>query len=113
MRAGALDRRIVIERALADDDGANETEIWVALRTVWAQFIPSAGKEARAALGQDALLPASFRIRWSSEVADVGPRDRVRYPAGAGGRVYDIKAVVEIGRREGIELITVARDAAA
>jgi hypothetical protein len=48
-----------------------------------------------------------FQIRWSSTVADVHPQDRVLYPPGSGAAVavYDIAAVHEIGRREGLRLI--------
>ncbi len=111
MAAGKLDRRIRIERATAVDDGyQTRPGAWAELATVWAQFIPMSGKEAREQLGREATMPASFRIRWSSRTADVSPADRVRYPAGEAGRIYEIKAVNEIGRREGLELVTLASD---
>lgn len=106
--AGKLDRRIRIERSQPSDNGYNETEAWEELATVWAQFIPSAGKEAREQLGREASLPASFRIRWSTMVKGVAPGGyRLRYPVD--GQAWDIKSVAEIGRREGLEIIALAR----
>lgn len=57
-----------------------------------------------------------FRIRFSESVAAVSPHDRIIYPAmGLGDttiqpqRLYDILAVHEIGRREGLRLVTQRR----
>ncbi len=48
---------------------------------------------------------ARFTIRWSSEVADVNPKDRIQFD----GRVYDIGGVKELGRREWLEITATAR----
>lgn len=112
--AGRLDRRVRIESAAAGDDGYNETETWAPLATVWAHVIPTAGREAREQLGREAMLSSSFRIRYSPRVAAVKADGfRLRYPATDDGQVWDIKSVVEIGRREGLEIIAVARQGAA
>jgi len=114
MLAGKLDRRVTIEKGGAADDGYNETEAWAPYVTVWAQFIPSAGKEAREQLGREAIMPASFRIRYSFDAALVEPGNyRLRYPAEPGGQLWDIKSVAEIDRRERLEIIAVARRGAA
>ncbi|WP_454280485.1 phage head closure protein [Sphingomonas sp. Marseille-Q8236] len=107
MDAGALDRRITIERTTPVDDGyQTRAGAWVPLTTVWAQYRPGRGSERFAAAMQSASQPAAFWIRWSSKVADVGPQDRVRFE----GRLYQITARSEIGRREGIELMCIASD---
>ncbi|RIA37479.1 head-tail adaptor [Hephaestia caeni] len=115
LQAGKLDRRVRIEKRTLVDDGYNEVETWAALTTVWTQFIPGGGKEAREAIGRAATTPATFRIRWQSALADMidnGPADyRLRFPAKDDGRVFDIKKTNEIGRREGIEIVAVASDA--
>ncbi len=108
--AGALDRRIRIERAGMGDDGYNETEVWTPLATVWAQYLPARGREAREALGREATMPATFRIRWRADAPPIGPGDRLRFPADDDGRVFDIASVIEIGRREGLEITAVAGD---
>lgn len=111
MRAGRLDRRVRIETAAVGDDGYNETQVWTELATVPAQVIPSAGKEARGQLGRDERLTTSFRIRWSPTVAPLiagSGTHRLSYE----GQLWDILSSVEIGRREGIEIIATARVAA-
>jgi head-tail adaptor len=102
--AGPRDRRILLLRAAIRDDGLQRRpDGWQPIGARWARVIIARGSEARAALGTDAQLPATFTIAWSPEVADVGAGDRVRYPA-SGGQVFDIKAAVEIGRRDEIEI---------
>ena len=57
-------------------------------------------------------------IRWSADVASLTPLDRIIYPAVAAGSpppaidhsaIYDVIAVHEIGRREGLRVVTVRR----
>src|SRR3546814_15015892 len=97
------------------DDDYNDVEKWDEWKTVPAQYIPSAGKEAREAMGQQATLPASFVMQYTPMLDDVlvkGPADyRLRFPPTDDGRVFDLKSAVEIGRREGIEIVALASDA--
>ena len=115
MDAGGMDRRIRIERSAEGDDGYNTTEVWETLVEVWASYRPSAGREAREALGREATLPATFRMRWSRVTAGLTAADRL-YEIINGARfgpVFDIKSPpVEIGRREGIEIVALAGDGA-
>jgi hypothetical protein len=46
-----------------------------------------------------------FGVRWSSDIADLSPLDRISY----GGSVWDILSVAELGRREGLKIIAVRR----
>ncbi|MDE0878922.1 MAG: head-tail adaptor protein [Sphingomonas bacterium] len=110
LNAGAIDRRVRIERAGADDNGYNEVDVWGELATVWAQYLPARGQEAREALGREATAPATFRVRWQRLLGDLGAGDRLVFPIGEGARVYDIKSVTEMGRREGLEIVAVAGD---
>lgn len=115
IRLGSLDRRVRIEVETTTDDGYNEVKTWAELATVWAQVIHTAGQEARAQLGRDERLSASFRIRWSPKVAPMiagAGSHQLRYPAGEDGQVWNILSAIEIGRREGIEIIATARVAA-
>ncbi len=110
IQAGKLDRRIRIERAAQVSDGGLGTKPgFTALATVSAQYLPQRGSEAREQLGREGKLLASFRIRWSTDVMSTGPGDRVVYPAADDGQVWDIQSVVEIGRREGLEIVAAAR----
>lgn len=106
MKAGALDRRIIIERAYDERDEFNEPiKRWRPLAGVWAskQDIRDAERIASQEVGAE--VTTRFQIRYSASVADVDPKDRIIFE----GRVYDIVARKEIGRREGIELTAAAR----
>lgn len=50
-----------------------------------------------------------FRIRLSNNVADLSARDRIIYPAGSSeaANTFDILAVHEIGRSEGLRIAEV------
>lgn len=106
MAAGPLDRRITLERATVTfDDLGGAVETWSTLATVWAQVLPISDGERWRAAEVGAEVTTRFRIRWSTTVADVGPKDRIAYA----GRVFNIAGVKELGRREGIEITATAR----
>jgi SPP1 family predicted phage head-tail adaptor len=104
--AGARDRRITIQRATSAPNALNEPVLtWTDLATVWAEKFDVSDGERLQASEVDAEITTRFRILWSSQVADVNPKDRVSYA----GRLYDIWGVKEIGTREGIEITATAR----
>jgi SPP1 family predicted phage head-tail adaptor len=106
MYAGRLDQRIVIQRAVTSADDFNQpVETFATLATIWAAAVPVSDGE-RMQSGQTlANKMIRFTIRYSSDVADVDPRDRIVFD----GRTYDIAGVKEIGRREGLEITATAR----
>lgn len=107
LKAGKLDRRITLQRHLTTrDDFNNPVETWFDLCTVWASFEPVSDGERFRAGERASEISARFQIRYSSQVKDVTPKDRLVF----GGRVYSITHVKEIGRREGLELTAVGRD---
>src|SRR3546814_17452557 len=61
----------------------------------------------------DTLFPYTTLFRSMLDYVLVkGPADyRLRFPPTDDGRVFDIKSAVEIGRREGIEIVALASDA--
>jgi len=106
LAAGDLDRRIIIQRATVTKGTHNaDVETWIVLARVWAGKKDVSDRERVAAAEVAAEITTRFVIRWSSVVEDVGPRDRVVYD----GRIYDISAVKEIGRRDGLEISAAAR----
>jgi len=106
MRAGRLDRRIVIQRAISSADAFNQpVETFSTLATVWAEAIPVNDGERMKAGQTLADKMIRFTIRYSSTVDNVDPRDRIVFD----GRTYDIAGVKEIGRREGLEITATAR----
>jgi SPP1 family predicted phage head-tail adaptor len=106
MQAGKLDRRITIQRATITRDEYNEEVLaWGDLCTVSASYEPIRDGEKFRAGERAAELSARFQIRWSSQVRDVTPEDRVVFE----GKVHELTNVKEIPRRVGLELTTVAR----
>ena len=106
MRAGDLDRRITIRRASFAPDAFNEpVATWSDTATVWAAARHVTDAERFRAQEIGAEVTTRFTIRYSSEVADLGPTDRVAFD----GREYNITGVRELGRREWLEMGAVAR----
>lgn len=108
MRAGELDRRITIERYVETRGDFNEPIMtWEPLVTVWCAKRDASAGESYRAQSVSAQITTRFTIRYSSQVADVNPKDRIIYE----GRVYNITAVREAaeGRRVALEIDAVAR----
>lgn len=120
MRAGRLDRLITIQRktSTVSDSGAM-VETWTTLvERRAAGYRPLKGDErftGEQLVGQEQV---EFRIRYSANVAALTQQDRVVYPALADEspedepdtrNIYDVLAVHEIGRREGLLIITQRR----
>ena len=105
IKSRELDRRIAIERATLTDDGFGKVHAWTPLATVWAKSMPLSDGERWRAGSIGATATHRFRIRYSSQVADLNPKDRLVFE----GRVFDITGVKELGRREGLEITASAR----
>jgi SPP1 family predicted phage head-tail adaptor len=106
MKAGSLDRRITLLRGIETRNQFNEPILsWAPVATVWAskEDIRDAERVASQEVGAD--ITSRFQIRYSSAVADVNPKDRLQLD----DKVYDIVAVKEIGRRDGLEISAIAR----
>jgi head-tail adaptor len=122
MRAGRLDRLITIQRPTTTGSHSGEPQLsWVAIAGCQrraASMAPVRGDErftGEQIVGQEQV---EFRIRYSAGVADISPKDRIIFPALGDNsptndprtrEIYDILAVHEIGRREGLRLITQRR----
>ena len=101
MSAGTLDRR-----ATFTPSGFNEPiATWSDLVTVWAGRRDASAGESYRAQQVGAEITTRFTIRWSSQVADVNPSDRIACE----GRDYNITAVRDVGRRLWREIDAVAR----
>jgi SPP1 family predicted phage head-tail adaptor len=106
LQAGRMDRRITIQRVTLTYDALNNpVETWAALATVWASKLEYIGSEAVAAEEVGAQMTTTFRIRWSIKVSTVNPKDRLSFE----DRTWNIQNVKEIGRKEGLEIIALAR----
>jgi SPP1 family predicted phage head-tail adaptor len=103
---GKLDRRIVLERATVTQNDFNEdVESWGDLAEIFAGRRDASASESYRAQEVGGQITVRFTIRWSSQVADLNPRDRLRY----GGRIYNITAVRETQRNRWLEVDAVAR----
>ncbi len=120
MRAGRLDRKITIQRKTVTLEYSGQaTETWADLvANRWAAVMPLGGDERFAIPEISAKQQVEFRVRWSSNVAGLTPQDRIVYPAPADTSpptpildtsIYDVAAVHEIGRREGLRIIAIRR----
>lgn len=102
MRIGSLDRRITIQQPTRDADsfGGHDTT-WTDLAEIWAAIVKREVSEQHEAEQEYATRSLTFRIRYR---ADVTEKMRVSYNS----LLFDIRGLVEIGRREGLDIIAVA-----
>lgn len=108
LSAGTLDREVTIEQ-LAVADSGYPVETWTELEAgVWMSKQDLRGNERFAA----AQLSAGFDTKWTLQWRDDMDPDYVNVPKTRRlvyrGRTYDIVQAVELGRREGIALMTLA-----
>jgi SPP1 family predicted phage head-tail adaptor len=109
--AGERGRRIRIERAstIRDPKSGERVPSWTLLAERWASWRPASARETLAAAEVSAQVTDVFELLWSTQLADLNPKDRLIFK----GRVYDIAGVIEIGCREGIRITATARSDAA
>ena len=103
MNPAKLDRRITIQRkTTTQNDFGEVVEAWVLVATLWAERVQPKAWERFTAQQVMAEGEEKFKIRYRT---DIGPLNRVIFE----GRTFDIKGVIEIGRREGLEITCVGR----
>jgi len=103
VKIGRMDRRIQLQVKVETQDASGEPiESWNALDTVWAEAIPLRGTERFASQQTAAEADTRFKIRYRS---DVTVENRIVFD----GDNYDITAVMEIGRREALEILATRR----
>lgn len=106
LKAGDLDRRIVIQRFTETRDEYNEpVRSWTTLATVSASYEPLSDAEVYRAGETIAEASARFVVRYSTTLAGLNPKDRLTFD----GDTWQILRVKEVGRREGLEITTKAR----
>lgn len=120
MKAGQLDRRVTIQRkTVTISDSGDTIETWANLSVRRpASMWPVRGDERFASPQEVASDQIEFRIRYSADVAALTPLDRIIHPALDADEdpddapvryIHDILLVQEIGRREGLKVITLRR----
>lgn len=115
MRAGPLDRRVAVQRRTVTVSGTGAVEeVWAPIgNDRWASKVPVSGTERYSGPQLEAREQVEFRLRWSDDLADLQPTDRIIEPADdatasppSTRSIYDIFAVLEIGRHEVLRVIT-------
>jgi len=103
-RSGKMDRLITIQSKTTEkDEYGEEIETWDTHAKVWAMRRDLRGNEFYAAQQLNAEINTVFKTRYVSGIAP--DSHRIVYD----GLTYNILAVVELGRREALELMVKAR----
>jgi SPP1 family predicted phage head-tail adaptor len=103
VNAGTMDRRVIIQTKTVVVNSLGEpVETLVDVATVWANKRNLTARERFTAQQILAEVDTTFKIRYRT---DVTPHAVVICE----GITYDVQAVLEIGRREGLELQTRTR----
>lgn len=115
MRAGRLDQRVTVQRkSVTFSQSGEPQESWSSVLTDEpASVSPVSGDERFSGEQFVARQQTEFRIRWSPVSNEITPLDRIVYPSSDAGESpevvtsqYDVLAVHELGRNEGIRIIT-------
>lgn len=117
MQGGRLDRRITIQQATRSTSAAGAvTNTWAPLsHRRPAGYRPLRGEERFGGDQYAAREQVEFTVRYTAAIAGLTPSDRIIYPAPDDQNVqrptlstiYQILAVHELGRREGLRIVTV------
>ncbi len=98
MFAGKLDKRILIQKRVVEQDTFGEgLEDWSNLACVWAEIRGISGKEFFESRQEHAEDILEFKIRYRTDVVET---NRIYY----NNQYYDVFDVKEIGRKEGLML---------
>jgi head-tail adaptor len=115
MRSGQLDKRIALQRkTTTPSDSGQPQDSWNTTAERWADKRPVAGIERYGGEQLEAREQVEFRLRWSTDIADLQPADRIIEPATDAAAppirsIYEVIAVLELGRHEGFRVITARR----
>lgn len=114
MKAGQLDQKISIERRTDTlDDHGQPIPAWTRIGpTRWAKRFPLSGDERFTSDQFISREQMEWTVRWATDLSALNPLDRIIYPvtsSPSNSEIYDIIAVHEIGRREGLKIITARR----
>lgn len=103
MKAGSLDRVIIVQRATETRDTLGQvTQGWFPVATLRAAVIQASTTEYLQGAGLQGDAAVIFRTRWMDGLRVA---DRILYE----GVAHDVKEIKELGRRKGLEIRTVAR----
>lgn len=110
MEPGERDRRVTIQQRTAAKAGSGyPKETWTTLTTAYMRILDLSAMErfkaSQNAAAAETQWEMGYRDDMDPEQVDVPTTRRLVYQ----GRTYDITSASMIGRREGIELLTIAK----
>ena len=99
-RAGLKDRQIILRAPVKSKSttGGPEVTYPVATHTVWASKNPTSGSERFRGQREITLQADVFEIYFLSDVT-------AEYQLEYNSVIYDIQAVAEVGRRQGLQIV--------
>ena len=98
MRIGALDKQIIIKAKIATENTFGEpVETWISLDTVWGKKRDLRGSERYTAKQNLAGVDSVFTIRYRKDVTPLNILECENIE-------YEISGVVELGRKEALEI---------
>jgi head-tail adaptor len=108
---------VAVQRYMATTSpSGQEIPAWSMIGTArFASKAPLAGIERYGSQQLEAKEQVEFHLRWAEDLADLRPADRIVEPATdviepvPERSIYDIFAVLEIGRREGLRVLATRR----
>lgn len=104
MRAGRLNKRVVVERPVVTrGTSGQEVTTWVEFGEFWAAIEPNRGRESNQSAQIIATYDALVILRWSEKVSQIMAKWRVRPAMRGDSTIYNISAPpihVKFGRRE-------------
>lgn len=104
MNAGQMDRQIVLQTySTTTDDWNHPVKTWADLATVWASKVDKRETERNELNQTVALTSTTWTIRYRS---DIDTTARIKY----GTKIYEIRGIKELGRREGLQITTELRE---
>ena len=107
MKFNRLDRNITIESySTADNEYGEQNRTWSTFHTCFAELQKAGGGESSIEGRETATKRVNFLIRYFPGITE---RMRVKYEEFGTDRYFDIVAVNEIDRRQGLQLQTLAK----
>lgn len=99
IRAGQLDRRIIIQELVTEQIGGATVDKWQPVTDAWARRRDITGYERQSSQTETAFMDSIFTIRYV-----YGVKKAMRIVEQETGLYWDIVFVAEIGRKEGLDL---------
>lgn len=100
MRAGKLDRRIVIQsKSVVKNSYGEGVNTWSTFLTVWSRAVQKDGREETDNNNRGTQRRVDFRVRYNDTITN---EMRIIWES----KYYKIEDIKELGREDGLQIIT-------